>query len=170
MPRNKKTPQTELSELEPDFVSETITSLRQLYDKGKPQTDEELENRIDEFFDFCYQHEMRPGIESLALALGVSRQTIWAWSRGEQCSPQRTEIIQRAKMLIGAFLEQSSLCGKLNPATSIFLMKNWLNYRDSIEVETAPKITTRIPLKSREELLKIDVDAPELPDFNEMEE
>ena len=34
-------------------------------------------------------------------------------------------------------MEQAILRGKLNPASGIFLMKNWLNYKDSYSFEEA---------------------------------
>jgi hypothetical protein len=40
-----------------------------------------------------------------------------------------------AKSFIASFLEQASLTGKLNPATSCFLFKNWLNYKDNYSFE-----------------------------------
>ena len=42
-----KFPQQHLDDLEPDFVSDTVKSLRELNELGKPRTDEELEKRID---------------------------------------------------------------------------------------------------------------------------
>lgn len=43
-------PAAQLGDLEPDFVSETIENLRQLNSKGKPKTDQELTERIDQYF------------------------------------------------------------------------------------------------------------------------
>ena len=37
-----KFPQQHLDDLEPDFVSDTVKSLRELNELGKPRTDEEL--------------------------------------------------------------------------------------------------------------------------------
>lgn len=46
-------PQSQLDEIEPGSVQRMVTSLKELYDKGKPKTDAEVEDRIKEYFEFC---------------------------------------------------------------------------------------------------------------------
>lgn len=127
----------DLEEQQPQAVQEIVSSLKELHDLGKPKTDEEVEERIEEYFKFCERSSMRPGIESLCLALHITRQTLFRWNRGEDCSERRMQTVQSAKAFVSAFIEQASLSGKLNPATGIFLMKNWLNYKDSYSLEQA---------------------------------
>lgn len=43
---------------------------------GRPQTDEEVANRINDYFEFCERSSIRPGIESLCMALHISRTTL----------------------------------------------------------------------------------------------
>ena len=163
-------PQAAADNLPKQFVGETITNLKQLYDRGKPKDDAELENRIDEFFAFCQKSAMRPGIESLCLSLSISRNTLWHWRRGEGCGPERQAIIEKATMFIAAFLEQANLTGHLNPATGIFLSKNWLGYKDSVNLEASPPVSGRRPQISKADALGIDTDADvdaELPDFGD---
>lgn len=127
----------DLEEQQPQAVQEIVSSLKELHDLGKPKTDEEVEARIEEYFKFCERSSMRPGIESLCLALHITRQTLFRWNRGEDCSERRMQTVQSAKAFVSAFIEQASLSGKLNPATGIFLMKNWLDYKDSYSLEQA---------------------------------
>ena len=61
-------PQGQIDDLEQSTVQEIVTSLKQLHDRGKPQTDEEIKQRIDEYFLLCQQSRIRPGIESLCLS------------------------------------------------------------------------------------------------------
>lgn len=128
-------PQAAIDELEPSVVHQIVTSLRELHDKGRPKTDEEVEERINEYFTFCEHSSCRPGVESLCLALHITRNTFFNWNHGVNCSERRTEIVQSAKAFISAFLEQATLQGKLNPASSCFLFKNWCNYKDNISFE-----------------------------------
>ena len=125
-------PTKKLSELESATVQGIVTNVKQLYDKGKPETDEEVAQRIDEFFGLCERTSLRPGIETMCMSLHISRQTLLNWSRGDGCSRERKELVNGARAFIHAFLEQASLSGKLNPATSIFLLKNWCGYRDTV--------------------------------------
>lgn len=125
-------PTKKLSEMDSATVQGLVANVKELYDKGKPETDEEVAQRIDEFFGLCERTSLRPGIETLCMALHISRQTLLNWSRGDGCSRERKELINGARAFIHSFLEQASLSGKLNPATSIFLLKNWCGYRDTV--------------------------------------
>lgn len=133
--RKNNFPQAELDGIEPGTVRELVHSLKQLHDMGRPRTDVEVKERIDEYFSFCERSGVRPGIESLCLSLHISRTTLFRWSHGQDCSEYRQELIQTAKSFIGSFLEQALLCGKISPPSGIFLAKNWLNYRDTISLE-----------------------------------
>ena len=128
-------PQTQLDDIEPSAVQEIVTSLKQLHDRGKPKTDAEVRQRIDDYFAFCEESSIRPGIESLSMALHVTRQTIYRWSNNEDCSTERAEMIQSAKAFIASYLEQAMLQGKISPPSGIFLAKNWLGYKDQISIE-----------------------------------
>ena len=133
----KNYPQGALDEMEPTTVQEIVTSLKELHDMGKPGTDAEIKKRIDDYFLFCQRSSIRPGIESLCMALHISRTTLFNWNAGINCSSYRHEIISTAKGFIAAFLEQAMARGKISPPSGIFLMKNWLNYKDTISFENA---------------------------------
>lgn len=133
----KNYPNGRLDELPGETVTEIIKSLSDLYQMGKPKTDAEVRDRIDKYFQFCEDSSIRPGIESLALSLSVTRATLFNWQRGEGCSRERQELIIKAKSYISAFIEQAMLNNRINPATSIFLLKNWCGYRDQIDVNNS---------------------------------
>ena len=122
-------PQAGLDNMEPAAVQQIVASLRELHELGRPKTDEEVAKRIDDYFDLCKRSSIRPGVESLCMALHISRTTLFRWNNGEDCSSYRQELIQSAKAFIGAFLEQAMLGGKISPPSGIFLMKNWFRIR-----------------------------------------
>lgn len=128
-------PETQIDNVQPEQVQEIVSSLRQLHDRGKPESDEEVRQRIDDYFAFCEESSIRPGIESLSLSLHISRQSLYRWSNGEDCSAERAEMIQSAKAFISAYIEQAMLSGKISPPSGIFLMKNWLGYKDTISLD-----------------------------------
>lgn len=146
-------PQAGLDEIPAEDIQKILLSLKELHDLGRPETDFEVEDRIDKYFSFCIGAGLRPGIEGLGLALHVSRTTLFNWERGINCSLYRQEIIQRAKSYLAAFLEQTVLCGKISPPSGIFLMKNWLGYRDAAPEMTAENKERRV--LSIEELPKL---------------
>lgn len=148
-------PQTQLDEIEPGTVQQIVTSLKELHDMGRPKSDDEVAKRIDDYFDFCQRSSIRPGIESLCMSLHISRTTLFRWNKGDDCTPYRQELIQSAKSFIGAFLEQAMLGGKISPPSGIFLMKNWLSYKDTISFEdTAPETNSQKTL-SGEDIRKL---------------
>lgn len=130
-------PNGKLDELPSEIVHETVKSLNDLYQMGKPESDEAVSERIDKYFELCEKSSLRPGIESLALSLGVTRTTLLNWQRGDGCSRERQELIIKAKSFVSAFIEQIMLNNKIYPATGIFLLKNWFGYKDTVEIEPA---------------------------------
>lgn len=158
-------PQGQLDDMEPSGVQEIVTSLKELHDRGKPQTDEEVKQRIDDFFTFCQTSSLRPGIETLCCALSISRTTLFKWNNGDCCSPKCQEYIQSAKAFVAAFIEQAMLGGKISPPSGIFLAKNWLGYKDTVSIEeNTPKTDIKQHLASREELgLEAPKERPALP-------
>ena len=67
-----KSPQGQLTEMNPVKVKAIIHSLRELYDMGKPETNSELKERIDMFFQFCEDSSIRPGVQALCTALHMT--------------------------------------------------------------------------------------------------
>lgn len=163
-------PAAQLGDLEPDFVAETIENLRQLNSKGKPKTDKELTERIDQYFQFCQNTGNRPGIESLCMSLCITRTTLFNWNNGINCTPERQEIVVKAKAFIASFMEQAVLRGKINPASGIFLMKNWLGYKDSYSFEEATENKQyNKPTRTAAEIADRYKDALELPEMERPE-
>lgn len=165
-------PPGRLEEVPGEVVKETVKSLNDLYQMGKPKSDEEVKERIDKYFEFCENSSIRPGIESLALSLGVTRTTLFNWQRGDGCSRERQELIIKAKGFVSAFIEQVMLNNKVYPATGIFLLKNWCSYRDSVEIEPVQRNLNE-PELSKQEIQDIlarhpigePLKKPELPDI-----
>lgn len=154
-------PQAGLNDLPAGTIQKTVSSLMELRERGKPKDNKELKQRIDEYFNFCKNSSIRPGVETLALALGISRVTLFQWGRGVNCDAERTEIIEAARALINGFIEQCILSGKINPASGIFLMKNWMGYRDVLSLEESiPNTRTERVLTAAElpRLYEIDGD------------
>lgn len=170
----KNYPQGALDEMEPTTVQEIVTSLKELHDMGKPKTDAEIKKRIDDYFSFCQRSNIRPGIESLCMSLHISRTTLFNWNNGTNCSRECQELIQSAKSFIGAYIEQAMLGGKISPPSGIFLMKNWLSYKDTISIEESIPNTTEKRVLSAAELPKLgdfkQLQSEDLPQLGAIEE
>ena len=95
------------TDIAPQDVADMVLQLDGLRKLPRPKNDDEVLERIDHYFQMCAENRVRPGIETLALALGVSRVTVFNWSQGIKCSDRRREIIEHAKMLVSAYIEQA---------------------------------------------------------------
>ena len=154
-------PSNALEEVSGEYAQETTKSLKELYDMGKPTSDDDVEKRIDDYFAFCEQSSIRPGVESLGLALSVSRTALWNWEHGINCSPRRQELITKAKTFIIAYLEQAMLTNKIYPGSAIFMLKNWAGYRDQMDINTTQSVANNAPALSQDEIHQIAVQAAE---------
>lgn len=118
-----KSPQGQLTEMNPAKVKAIIHSLRELYDMGRPESNSELKERIDMFFEFCEESSIRPGVQALCTALHISRTTLFRWSNGEDCDQERQEIIVMAKSFLDSFFGASDTFRASKPASRDFLAK-----------------------------------------------
>lgn len=129
-------------------VTETMISL---YRKGRPDTDEEVAERLDLYFDTCRFGGLRPAIESLCMALHISRETLRNWKNGIGCSRERQQMIEDARQLVIAEAEQLAFQGALHPGVFAFYMKNISDYRDN--PNETPQVGSPFFIRSREEIL-----------------
>lgn len=160
----------EITEMAPDKKQAIVLSLMDLRQMGPPRSDLELEDRLTKYFERCASGQLCPGIESMAFACGVSRQTIYQWSKGSYCSEERQNMIIAAKGMLAAFVEQSMQRGQINPAAGIFLMKNWFGYKDTRSFEIEQAEDTSKPALTADQIrekLRKDIPLDDDVDFRE---
>lgn len=97
----------------------------------KYESVEELQSVIEEYFDFCDENEKPYTMSGLALALGISRQTLINYSKDENYF----DTIKNAKQLVEMQLEENALSNKTNSTFTIFNLKNNFNWKDKQEHE-----------------------------------
>ncbi len=118
------------------FVSDTVRSIMTISKGQKPKSEEELKERIAEYFNFCAASDFKPGIESLSLSLGIDRTTFWRWCNQELgVSESWSDTCKQARQAIVAFVEACANSGHLSPPIAIFSLKNLANWKDSISFE-----------------------------------
>ncbi|WP_026661677.1 terminase small subunit [Butyrivibrio proteoclasticus] len=142
------------------FIADTVHSISELATFGKPENEEQLKERIKQYFDFCANNNFRPGVESLSLALGVDRVTYWRWCNQEiRVSNEWAETCKLARQSIVAFVEAAANSGHLSPPIAIFSLKNLANWKDTISFEDATPHTDNIGYA---------LSVEELPTFNNL--
>lgn len=109
------------------------------YNKPKAVTDEEIAERLQEYFVRTLENGEMLTVEAMALALGYPRQTIWRWETGgEGSTPTRRDLIKKAKEILASFDAQMVQENKVNPTTYIFRAKNYFGLKDQQEYVLTP--------------------------------
>ncbi|MBQ7347785.1 MAG: hypothetical protein IJW55_07495 [Clostridia bacterium] len=104
-----------------------------------PADDDECEERLYAFFDTCAARGEIPSVEKMALALGVTRQSLWNWEHGlKSATERRRQMIQRAKEALAAIDAELVYENKIQQVAYIFRAKNYFGMSDKTEVSIAP--------------------------------
>lgn len=99
---------------------------------------QQVQQRITDYFDYCEQNDRKPQLVGMANWLGVSRETLNTWKRGEYRSETHSYIIKKAVDVLEEIWADYMQNGKINPASGIFLGKNFFGYRDVQDVVVTP--------------------------------
>lgn len=103
---------------------------------NKPESNDEIQDRVIEYITTCFDTGQRITVEKLALALGITRETLWKW---EQINDARGNIIKKAKDAIASYDADMVTTGKLNPVPYIFRAKNYYGMKDQQDITIEPK-------------------------------
>lgn len=91
---------------------------------------EQVGQRIGQYFDFCEQNDRKPSMLGIANWLGVSRDTLNSWKRGEYRSETHSDLIEKAVMILEELWADYMQNGLVNPVSGIFLGKIMFGYKD----------------------------------------
>ena len=102
----------------------------------------QLQNRVIEYFQLCADHDMKPGVAAVGLAIGLDRRRLWEIRSG---SSRNGSIPQECKDIINSVYDSLEVLwegymanGKINPVSGIFLGKNHFGYQDKQEYVVTP--------------------------------
>lgn len=98
----------------------------------------QVEQRIGEYFQHCADNDRKPQIVGMANWLGVSRDTVNSWKRGEYRGDTHSDIIKKAIDMLEELWIDYMQNGKVNPGAGIFLGKNLFGYKDVADVVVTP--------------------------------
>ena len=127
---------------------------------------EQLGQRIADYFQLCAEHDMKPGVAAVGLAIGLDRRRLWEINndvagRNTTIPQECKDIIKSAYNSLEVLWESWATGGKINPVTAIFLGKNNFGYADKQEYVLTPnQAVTTIDPKT------IEAKYAELPDVD----
>lgn len=135
---------------------------------GMPPIDisdpKQVEERINWYFIHCADDDMKPTVNGMCNALGIHRDSLLAWRKGEYRADSHQAIIVRAHRVLEELWEDYMQNGKINPVSGIFLGKNLFGgYADKQEVVLTPNT----PQLSDADVATLEAKYAELPDVEE---
>lgn len=127
---------------EPGEMSAMITNAMDLSSMGPVDMydPDQVEQRVRDYLLYTIEHDMKPTVESMALAFNTNRTQLWRWKEGVESSlPERSRnAIKKGYSIMNQLLTQTMADGKINPVAAIFLLKNNHAYRDQTDVVVTP--------------------------------
>ena len=131
-----------LPHYEPGDMSRMISNAVNLANMGPVDmyNPEAVEKRVMDFLQYMIEHDMKPTVESMALAFNTNRMTLWRWREGVETNiPEASRYaIKKGYSIMNQLLTQTMADGKINPVAAIFLLKNNHNYKDQTDVVVTP--------------------------------
>lgn len=108
---------------------------------------EQVNRRVIEYLTTCIDNDIKPGVATLAMALGIDRNRllkIISGASGENSGITYSvrSVVKRAYAMFDAMWETNMQSGKINPACGIFLGKNNFGYKDVVDYNLTPKQDT----------------------------
>ena len=92
---------------------------------------EDMQTKINKYFDRCDEEELPYTIEGLSYALDLDRKSIINYSKDKEFF----HTIKRAKAKVLFRLQELALAGKTNASVTIFNLKNNYDYSDKQEIK-----------------------------------
>lgn len=125
----------------------------------------ELRARVLEYFSLCAEHDMKPGVAAVGLAIGLDRRRLWEVRTGaanvgipQECKEIINEVYDSLEVLWENYMQN----GKINPVSGIFLGKNHFGYADRQE----HIVTPNTGLSAASDPATIEAKYAELPDMD----
>lgn len=92
----------------------------------------EVRARCEQYFLMCQEHDTKPSVAGLALALGVNRNTLLSWLKGTYRKPAEVlNIIAIAYNVLNAQIEDYMQDGEIPTVNGIFIMKCNFGYNEN---------------------------------------
>ena len=95
-----------------------------------------VKKRITDYIDLSTQYKQLPTFPGLAVALGVNKRALYDYATGrtKKIPDAVVNELNHFRDWISDLYERRVLTGKMQPVGWIFSSKNWLDYRDQVEI------------------------------------
>ena len=127
-------------------------------------TADDIENKVNDYFNYCNENSKPFTMSGLALFLDCSRTTLYNYDKelvkfkdiNEDDKLRILNSVKRAKRKVEAYQEEQLFLGK-SPVGTIFSLKNNFNWKDSQEINNNTNISAINPIQqlSTEEIKQL---------------
>lgn len=156
------------SEEKRDFAAEVLSSLSKTMLMPRVQSNAELVDRLDQYFQMCVNQKIPPTWEGAALFCGYGRSMFWEWmSKRKKGFPDPVDglytdsIIKRAREIFAAYDGTMAISGKINPVAYIYRSTNFYGMVNKQSVALEPITDQGSSPRTPEEIAR---DLPDLLD------
>ena len=117
------------------FVAGLLQEVLVEYKQPKVKSDEELQDRLNDYFSRCAASGQIPTVEEMAMSTGFGRQYLLDIEQGRRkgFSPDTAIIIKKAKEFLATFDAKLVVTGKMNFLAYCFRSKNYYGMSDKSE-------------------------------------
>ena len=114
------------------LVSQLIGEVLTEYRQPKVRSDEELQERLDDYFKRCAKNGQTPTVEEMCMSTGWTIQRVkdWEYGMNKGFSQETKAIIKKAKNFMQTFDAKLVISGKMNFLAYCFRAKNYYGMRD----------------------------------------
>lgn len=118
------------------LVGKLLREVYTAYKQTPVKSDDELRDRINEYFNWCGTDNIIPTVEEMSLYVGYTSSTLWDWENGRNkgFSSETSAIIKNAKEFLKSFDAKLVIAGKMNFLAYCFRAKNYYGMADKQEV------------------------------------
>lgn len=114
------------------LVSQLIGEVLTEYRQPRVHSDEELTERLDDYFRRCAARGQTPTVEEMCMSTGYTISNVRDWEYGvnKGFSPETARIIKKAKNFMQTFDAKLVIAGKMNFLAYCFRAKNYYGMKD----------------------------------------
>lgn len=120
---------------------------------------EEIRERVNFYYQLCVTDGVRPNLPGLALSFGLTRTGLINAMSDRRMTREAAQELGRGIAMMDEILSGMVLDGKVMPVAAIYLMNNWLGYKNASEVTTRTEtVETSVDQKALEQKYQSVID------------
>lgn len=120
---------------------------------------EAIRERVDWYYQLCMTDGVRPNLPGFALAFGLTRTGLMNALSDRRMTRDCAEELGRGIAMLDEIMSALTLDGRIMPVASIYLMNNWLGYKNASEVTTrTEQVETSVDQKALEQKYQTVID------------